>query len=156
MTAPNIIHASLTLTRDYNFPPARVFAAWSSAEAKRQWFAADGDGFEIESYALDFRVGGSERCRGGHPGGAFTNDGLYHHIIENEQIVLTYFMNVGGEPYSVSLTIVEFKPHGTGTRLTLTEDNAFLTGKDENAGRIEGWTWLLGRIDAAISNERDR
>ncbi|WP_375201176.1 SRPBCC domain-containing protein [Hyphococcus sp.] len=155
MSAPDIVHASLTVTRDYDHPPERVFAAWSSAEAKRQWFGADSDGFEIEEYKLDFRPGGSERCHGRKPGGGmFSNDGVYHYIVENEKIVLTYYMTIDGAPYSVSLTIIELTQHGKGTRLKLIEDNAFLTGVDENAGRTKGWTWVLGRIDEELNRQR--
>ena len=155
MSAPDIVHASLTVSRDYDFPPERVFAAWSTAEAKRQWFGAERDGFEIEEYRLDFRPGGAERCYGRKPGGGgFSNDGVYHYIVENEKIVLTYYMTIDDAPYSVSMTIIEMEPHGNGTRLTLIEDNAFLTCVDENAGRTEGWTWVLGRIDEALKNQR--
>ena len=49
---------------------------------------------------------------------------------------------------------IELAPHGKGTRLTLTEDNAFLTGKDENAGRTEGWAWGLGRLDEELNRQR--
>ena len=151
MTAPDIVHASLTLTRDYHLPPARVFAAWSSAEAKRQWFGAESDGFQIEEYKLDFRPGGVERCHGRKPGGGtFTNDGVYHYIIENEKFVFSYFMNIDAAPYSASLTSVELKPQGHGTRLTLTEHNAFLMGRDENVSRTEGWSWGLGRLEGAM------
>lgn len=155
MSAPDIAHASLTVTRDYDFPPARVFAAWSSAEAKRQWFGAESDGFEIEEYVLDFRPGGAERCFGRKPGGgAFSNEGVYHYIVENEKIVLSYYMTIDGAPYSASLTIIEFTPHGKGTRLKLIEDNAFLTGIDENKGRTEGWGWGLGRLDEELNRQR--
>ncbi|MFC2951873.1 SRPBCC family protein [Marinicaulis aureus] len=155
MNSPEIAHASLTVTRDYDFPPERVFAAWSSAEAKRQWFGAESDGFEIEEYRLDFRPGGAERYYGRKPGGGtFSNDGVYHYIVENEKIVLTYYMTIDDAPYSVSMTIIEMKPHGNGTRLTLTEGNAFLTGVDENAGRTEGWNWGLGRLEEALNNQR--
>jgi len=155
MTAPDIVQASLTVTRDYDFPPERVFAAWSSATAKRQWFGAESDGFEIEEYVLAFRPGEIERCHGRKPGGGtFTNDGVYHYIVDNEKFVFSYFMNIDGAPYSASLTSVEIKPHGRGARLTLTEHNAFLTGEDQNPSRIEGWGWGLGRLEEALKQER--
>ena len=155
MNTPDIVHASLTVTRDYDFPPERVFAAWSTAEAKRQWFGAESDGFKLDEYRLDFRPGGVERCYGRKPGGGgFSNDGVYHYIVENEKIVLTYYMTIDDAPYSVSMTIIELAPHGNGTRLTLTEDNAFLTGVDENAGRTKGWSWGLGRLEEALKQQR--
>jgi len=155
MASPDIIHATLTVTRDYPYPLERVFAAWSSAKAKRQWFGAETDGFEIDDYRLEFRSGGVERCHGSKPGGGtFTNDGVYHYIVENEKIVLTYYMTIDGAPYSVSMTIVEFEARGPGTRIKLTEDNAFLMGRDENASRSEGWLWGLGRLEEAFKAER--
>ncbi|WDI32286.1 SRPBCC domain-containing protein [Hyphococcus flavus] len=154
MSAPAIIQASLTIEREFDFPVAKVFSAWTSAEAKRQWFARDTDTLKVEEYALDFRPGGVERCNGRHARGTFTNDGVYHYIVENEKIVFTYYMTVGGEPYSVSLETLEFEARGNGTLLKLTEHNAFLAGKDENLSRTEGLKWGLGRLNDAFIEGR--
>ena len=154
MTTPDIIQATLTVTRDYDFSPEQVFAAWSSTEAKSQWFACAIDHFTIDAYSLDFRSGGAEHCRGAHPGGVFTNDGIYHYIVENEKIVLSYYMTLDGVPYSVSLTTIEIEARGSGSRLTLTEHNAFLTGNDENKSRTVGWGWGLDRLNNALKEGR--
>ena len=68
MTQPSVVHAAFAIDRTYDAPPARVFAAWATAEAKARWFAGP-DGWQAEIRELDFRVGGRERLRGVFPGG---------------------------------------------------------------------------------------
>ena len=55
----NANHATFFIERRYGAAPARVFAAWSEAQAKRLWFV-EGKGWDIRSYELDFREGGRE------------------------------------------------------------------------------------------------
>jgi uncharacterized protein YndB with AHSA1/START domain len=43
-------------------PPARVFAAFANGATKRRWFA-EGEGWEVLEFTLDFRVGGGEVSR---------------------------------------------------------------------------------------------
>ena len=38
MSEPSVFHATFTIDRIYPAAPARVFAAWASAEAKSRWF----------------------------------------------------------------------------------------------------------------------
>jgi uncharacterized protein YndB with AHSA1/START domain len=76
MTSRSTEHGTFTITRTYPVPPARVFAAWATKEAKARWFGAAGevnDGLE-----LDFRVGGTEINRGGPPDGpVYTYEATY-------------------------------------------------------------------------------
>ena len=52
---------------------------------------------------------------------------------------------------SISLTTVEFKPEGTGTRLIFTEQGVFLDGTDWAAGREQGTQGLLDKLGAALT-----
>ena len=39
MTERSVTHATFVIERTYDASPARVFAAWSEAEAKARWFS---------------------------------------------------------------------------------------------------------------------
>jgi uncharacterized protein YndB with AHSA1/START domain len=64
-----VVHRTLSIERSYPAPPARVFEAFADPGTKRRWFAED-TGFEVDEFALDFRVGGFERTRFRPVGGA--------------------------------------------------------------------------------------
>jgi uncharacterized protein YndB with AHSA1/START domain len=52
-------------------------------------------------------------------------------------------MIIGGNRISASLATLEFEPAGAGTRLTYTEQGAFLDGHDNAAQRESGCRELL-------------
>ena len=142
MTQP-VIHKSFTIERTYAQPAERVFAALSDPVKKRRWFA-EGEGFEVESYSLDFRVGGFERCRfrpvGGPP---MTTDSVHLDIVANERIVFAYAMTIDGAPLSSSLGCMELVAVATGTLLRFTEHTAFVDGNDGSESRRVGSLALL-------------
>ena len=113
-------HASFVIERLYSASPKRVFAAWSDPVAKRAWFV-EGEGWDIQSYEIDFREGGSEKSIYGFRRGeevfgektAFTNETVFNEIIENERIVFTYSMARNGARFSVSLATVEIAAPGS-------------------------------------------
>ncbi len=74
------------------------------------------------------------------PGGGpvHSYEARYQDIIPNERIVSTYDMHLDGARISVSLATIEFKPAGTGTRLILTEQGAYLDGHDQPEMRPSG------------------
>jgi Activator of Hsp90 ATPase homolog 1-like protein len=65
-------------------------------------------------------------------------------IVPDQRIVYSYEMYSGDDRMSVSLATVEIVPGEDGTRLTYTEQAAFLDGIDKPEGREEGppgcWT----------------
>jgi uncharacterized protein YndB with AHSA1/START domain len=147
-------HGSFIIERRYDASPARVFAAWADAGAKRAWFA-EGEGWDIQSYELDFREGGTETSKFRFVKGEatfgeetwFGNDTVFNEIIPNERIIFTYAMDRNGVRFSVSLASVEFSAAGAGTRLILTEHGAFFDGGDGIQMREQGWRELLGKLD---------
>ena len=145
MTKRSTEHGTFTLNRTYPVPPDRVFAAWSSQEAKARWFGAP-------DYELDFRVGGTEINRGGPPGGpVYTYEATYRDIVPAERIVYGYVMHADDTLISVSVTTVEFAPAPSGTTLTFTEQGVFLDGADTLTIREKGTGELLDALGAALA-----
>ena len=72
-----VVHSTFSIERTYPVPPSRVFSAFANQAAKRHWFA-EGDGWEVEEFTLDFRVGGREFSRFRFEGGApIRNETVY-------------------------------------------------------------------------------
>ena len=142
----SVVHSTFSIERTYPSPPARVFAAFSNQGTKRRWFA-EGEGWEVDEFTLDFRVGGREVARFRFKGGApMGNDTVYLDIVPDRRIVLAYTMTVGDTRISVSLATVEIAPAGDGTRLVYTEQGAFFDGADKLEGRVAGTRELFEKL----------
>jgi len=153
MSARSAQHDTFTIERRYPAPPARVFAAFADPEKKARWFGCV-PGWEVAEQTLDFRVGGREVWRGGPPGGAeHRNDTVYHDIVPNERIVWSYAMQLGDRRISVSLSTVELRPDGSGTRIVFTEQGVFLDDYDGAAERVHGTGELLDSLGRALGSE---
>jgi uncharacterized protein YndB with AHSA1/START domain len=136
-TERSTTHDTFVLERSYPAAPARVFAAWSDAEAKLSWFAASAP--PVQEYVLDFRVGGREFNRVAVPDGpTYTYEARYEDIVAANRIVYSYYMLCDDVRISVSVTTVEFRPEGEGTRLVLTEQGVYLDGEDKPEFRRHG------------------
>jgi uncharacterized protein YndB with AHSA1/START domain len=136
MSERSVEHSTFVVERTYPATPARVFAAWADQEAKARWFGNPDDG--VEEFELDFQVGGREFNRGVVEGSAYTYEARYQDIVPDERIVYAYDMHSGDQRISVSLGTVELRAEGDGTRLTYTEQGAFLDGLDTAAQRQSG------------------
>jgi uncharacterized protein YndB with AHSA1/START domain len=138
MPKRSVEHATFAIERLYDATPARVFSAWSSAEAKLRWFFCE-DSWRVLEHRFDFRAGGRELLSVEPPGGVpHVMDALYHDIIESRRIVYGYDMYIGEARISVSLATVELEPKGRSTRLTFTEQGVYLDGLASPAEREEG------------------
>jgi uncharacterized protein YndB with AHSA1/START domain len=152
MTAAPITHHTFTIDRTYPADPARVFRANAEYDAKRRWFA-EGEGFEVLEYNLDFREGGSESARFIAPGGVLvTFDARFHDIEPDRRIVISYEMSIEGARISVSLATTELEAVEGGTRLVFTEQGTYFGEDDQTASREEGSRGLL----EALALELDR
>ena len=142
----SVVHDSFSLERTYPVAPEKVFAAWTTIEAKKQWFGNE-EGLEtVGEQMLDFQVGGRERFAAKAEGKLFEYAATYCDIVENERIVWTYDMLMDGQRISVSLSTVEMAGTPGGTRLVMTEQGAFLDGLDTNDQRREGTEQFLDAL----------
>jgi uncharacterized protein YndB with AHSA1/START domain len=153
MTKRSVTHATFVIERTYPASPARVFAAWSSSAAKSRWFQGPA-GWDRSAHELDFRVGGRERLSGGPKGGPVHHfEALYQDIVPDQRIITSYEMRFDDKRISVSLATLWLEPAGTGTRLTYTEQGAFLDGYDDAGAREHGTRGLLDQLGAALARE---
>jgi uncharacterized protein YndB with AHSA1/START domain len=150
-TAENrsVVHASFTLERVYDSTPAQVFHALTDKAAKARWFSG-GEGYEIVEREMDVRPGGRECVKGRWASGVTTHfEAVYFDVIANERLVYAYEMHYDERKLSVSLATVELTPVGAGTRLSITEQGAYLDGLDDGS-RKRGTAFLLDRLGASL------
>jgi uncharacterized protein YndB with AHSA1/START domain len=153
MTERSVTHATFSIERTYDAAPAKVFNAFADPQIKRRWLV-EGDGWDVEEFDSEFRVGGSERSRFRLRGGVpVRNDTVYHDIVPNERIIFAYTMTVGENRISASLATVEFKRAGSGTRVVFTEQGAFLDGHDTVSQRESGWGGLFDALGRELQRQ---
>jgi uncharacterized protein YndB with AHSA1/START domain len=156
-TITGVKHSTFTIERAFKAPPGRVFAAWATNEAKAKWFAGPAGEVVEEIREFNFREGGSDRLRGRWNSGRISDfKSTYWEIIPDRRIVYAYEMFMDDRiRMSVSLATIEFAPSGAGTRMTLTEQGAFLEqyapdGGDDAAGREHGTKVLVEKLAAYL------
>lgn len=150
MTAHSAQHASFTIERIFDAPVALVFKAWADVEAKARWFSAPVACTNV-TREQNFCIGGRDRLKATWPDGHVSDfNAEYRDIVPNERIVYVYDMYIDGVKISVSLATVEFKPVGQGTKLTVTEQGAFLDGYDDAGSRERGTQGLIDALEASL------
>jgi uncharacterized protein YndB with AHSA1/START domain len=142
MTDRSVTHSTWTLERTYEAAPGRVFKAFADKDAKSKWFG----GGEALQWDLDFRVGGREVI----VGQTYSFEALYQDIVADERIVYSYEMTMNGARISVSLGTVQLEQTGGGTRLTYTEQGAYLDGLDTPEQREHGTNELFDALGKAV------
>ncbi|MGH7697183.1 MAG: SRPBCC family protein [Candidatus Dormibacteria bacterium] len=157
----SVIHDTFIIERTYPATPSRVFAAFASREAKDAW----GDTGDLESTDGDsgdeefaFRVGGRERFGHKWQGTRYRYDALYYDIVPDERIIYTYEMYADDARISVSVATIELAKKADATRLTYTEQGAFLDGIDgpeasklRQVGTAEMLDNLTGYLESAAA-----
>ncbi|MGX5840379.1 SRPBCC family protein [Mesorhizobium sp. ArgA1] len=150
MTDRSVVHSTFVLERVYPATPAKVYFALSDPTAKGRWFA-DPDNPMAHRHEMDFRLGQEVNAGGPKDGPIHTYTATYLDIVPNERIVYSYDMLFGETRISVSLATIELRPEGTGTRLVLTEQGAFLDGHDTPSTREHGTGFLLDALGKALA-----
>lgn len=143
---PTLVHGTFSIERHYPHSAKHVFSAFSDKAKKRRW-QVEGEGFTIEKFEMDFKVGGHEHASFRYMGGPLiTMDLTYHDIIPEKRLIFVYSMAMEGKPMSTSLTTIELLPNegkSKGTDMIFTEQGAFTDGVDSLKSREEGTRGLL-------------
>jgi uncharacterized protein YndB with AHSA1/START domain len=157
MKQQSVIHNTFVIERSYAATPAEVFAALSNPAKRRRWLL-EGQNHGVESFEMDFRVGGHERgvLRFGpdtpFPGTLFSRNGDFRDIVENERVVSACAMAIGDKPISISLETFELLPTEKGTDLIFTNQSVFFEGSDGPERREGGWRKLLEKLGTEIAH----
>jgi uncharacterized protein YndB with AHSA1/START domain len=156
MNEQTAIHNTFVIERSYPAAPEKVFAALSDPAKRRKWLL-EGQNHQVESFEIDFRVGGRERgvLRFGpntpFPGALFSREGDFRDIVPNKRIVITSGMSIGEKNISISIETFELLGTEKGTDLVFTSQTVFFEGADGPEMRREGWRKLLEKLDAEIA-----
>ena len=150
MNAPNILHTSFVIDRQFKARPDRVFAAWSDPEAKRRWSDCHSE-LPNNEYSLDFRPGGVEIHRVVYPNGSVQRvQKRFFDIVPSVRIIFGYDIQLDTRRLSVSLVTVQLEPIRIGTRMLMTEYIAYLDGHEDLEERIRGTNEGLDRLDLEV------
>ena len=146
-----LTHATFCLERVYDAAPARVFHAFTDRDARMRWFFKTDEWTLHEHSGGELGVGKTESSRFSPPGAdvIITNDSIYLDVAPNDRLIFAYAMTLGGAPLSSSLSTVEFRPEGRGTRLVFTEQGVYLDGNV--AGREHGTREMLETLAIEVA-----
>ena len=156
MSGQTVVHSTFVIEHSYRADTDRVFEAFAEPAVKRRWYA-DGKSMDVETFEMDFRVGGRDyaryRFRAGSPfpGITLAYDTTYHDIVEDRRIVIAYTVTLGDKRISTSLVTFEFVPTKDGTDLVLTEQGAFFEGADGPRMREDGWRVLMEKLGDSLA-----
>jgi len=136
---------SVVITRTFNAPRERVFAAWTDPALMNQWFAPSG-AFTVTANS-DAHPGGSYQVQmHQRKAGTFhTAIGKYLEVVPPEKIVFTWdWKEKPIDPAEGSIVTIELRDLGDKTELTLI--HAMITDDTSRAGHTQGWTRSLNRL----------
>jgi uncharacterized protein YndB with AHSA1/START domain len=143
----------VSLTRRFDAPRERVFAAWTSAEHLMQWFGPKD--FTVHSCEADARSGGVFRlCMRAPDGRDFWVRGSYREVVVPERVVIDC---VGDDEHGDAMIeeVIQatFSEDAGGTKLVLQADAAGLSARAVAAlgGMPEGWAQTIDRLSFCVS-----
>lgn len=136
---------SITVRRLVQAPPARVFEAFSSAEALSKWFTPHSD-ISIEILAFEFAPEGAFRFCFVMPGDERKAvGGRYERIAPPNEIVFSWVWEAPDPHADIPTEVrVQFLAQGGATEVVLT--HARLPSEEIGKRHGEGWNGMLERL----------
>jgi uncharacterized protein YndB with AHSA1/START domain len=140
----------LRLSRTFDAPRERVFAAWTNPDHFREWFGPPG----VTNVAceLDVRPGGAWRLRGASERGGHAVSGKYIEVAPPERLSFTWAWHTDGDfakprEHETTVTLL-FKTVGERTEMTIVHGRfRDVTGADNHN---RGWTGSFDKLAAFL------
>jgi len=148
MPATKIEDYTLSLDRDYNAPPEKVFQAWTDPNFITSWFGPDGA--EVHSAEIDLNVGGEYRLTLKEPDGSVAVlHGKYREIDPPHKLSFTWILDGqacegSAGQHAETVVTLDFQDQNGATRLVLTHD--FLPTAESRDSHFMGWTDSLDSL----------
>jgi uncharacterized protein YndB with AHSA1/START domain len=141
---------AIRIERTFRAPIEAVFAAWTSAEMLRRWYAP-GAAWEAPVAELDLRVGGRLRLVMRDPaGGEFGGGGEYREIDAPTRLVFTWAWDRSDPVSRTQLIEVDFTDNRDGTT-TVVMVNRGLRDDQSKESHREGWDASFDNLDRLLA-----
>lgn len=142
--------AAVAMTRVFNAPRERVFAAHTDPTQIARWWGPKGYTTVIDT--LDARTGGSWRFVQADPDGReFSFRGVYHDVVPPERVINTF--EYESRPGHVSLESLTLQDEDGKTHLTHSyvfqtlEDRDWMIASGMEVGAVESWERLAELVE---------
>ncbi len=142
----------IEITRQFDAPRDRVFAAWSTAERVARWFSPEG--CSVPRAEVDFRPGGVFSVVMRLPDGQDTfSRGAFDEVSPPSRLVFTMEVEMGGRARFRVHTVVDFAAVGEQTRMTVRQSYELYDAEFASApaGAREGWRTTLDKLAREIA-----
>ncbi|TQV83793.1 SRPBCC family protein [Denitrobaculum tricleocarpae] len=142
---------SVTVRRLLPAQPARVFEAFSSAEALGRWFTPRPD-ISLEILAFEFVPEGAFRFCFIMPGDERKAvAGRYERIMLNDEIVFSWTWETPDPHADIPTRVrVRFRAQDGGTEIVLTHSQ--LPSEESSKRHGEGWTGMFEQLEAGFAD----
>jgi uncharacterized protein YndB with AHSA1/START domain len=147
----------LVLEREVDVPPHLVWAAWTTPEHVKKWYAPKP--YETVACEIDLRPGGIFRAVMRSPEGQLIDEGAgcVLEVVENRRLVWTAALGPGFRPAASDLpftAIITVDPAGSGTRYraVAVHGSAETRTAHEAMGFHEGWGAALDQLVEVARN----
>jgi uncharacterized protein YndB with AHSA1/START domain len=141
----------LVLEREVDVPPHLVWAAWTTPEHVKAWFAPKP--YETSECEIDLRPGGIFRTVMRSPEGETMGGGAgcFLEVVENRRLVWTGAMGPGFRPVATDLpftAVITMEPSGSGTkyRAVAVHGSPETRERHDKMGFLEGWGLCLDQL----------
>ncbi|MEV4620655.1 SRPBCC domain-containing protein [Asanoa sp. NPDC049573] len=145
-----------TIVRDYDAPPALLFAAWTEPEQFAEWFGPRALKTPVELVSMDVRPGGAWTASIVTPdGAAHPLDGTYREVRSPERLVLTTGDPDNTEGAIASVVTIDFDEAAGGTTMRFHQAGVN-TDEAHAEGAKAGWIEFFDRLEEHLKRVQSR